>query len=120
MAPDADPGEEVALGVAPEVVGSNIANIPFVHVARRDVPGSDQVAQPLRGIRIVLVVVGAHCARPSRSAGERVVMGKSRAAKPTVARRSLCKSQGAPKAHCFPDPRANGESQGGTSNVGVA
>ena len=58
-APASDPGEEVALRVACEVIGCHVLDIARVHVARRDVAGRDQVAEPLRGIRLVLVVVGA-------------------------------------------------------------
>ncbi len=60
VAPDADAGEEVALGIALEVVGSDIVDAPFIHVTGRDVLGGDQVPQPLRGVRINFVVVGCH------------------------------------------------------------
>jgi hypothetical protein len=57
--PAADPGEEVALGVAGEVVGSNIGDAPGVDVARRDQAGVDQVAQPGGRIGVDLVVESA-------------------------------------------------------------
>jgi len=44
VAPDADPGEEMALNVAPEVVWLNVTNVPFVHVARGNMSRADQVA----------------------------------------------------------------------------
>jgi hypothetical protein len=37
--PDADAGEEVALGVASQIVRSDIFNTPFVNIAGRDQPG---------------------------------------------------------------------------------
>jgi hypothetical protein len=46
--PDADAGEEMALGESCKVGGVYILNAPFVDHARRDVAGGDQVAQPLR------------------------------------------------------------------------
>jgi hypothetical protein len=42
--PDADTGEEVALGVRAEVIGVYVLDRAFVDVARRDVAGGDQVA----------------------------------------------------------------------------
>jgi hypothetical protein len=59
VAPDADPGEEMALNVAPEVVWLNVTKVPFIHVARGDMPRADQVAQPRGGEGVVLVVIGA-------------------------------------------------------------
>jgi len=56
--PDADTGEEVALGVRAEVIGVHVLYGSFVDVARRDVPGGNQVAEPLGGVGVVLVVVG--------------------------------------------------------------
>ncbi|NGO94397.1 hypothetical protein BJL96_12165 [Burkholderia cenocepacia] len=50
----------MALVVGSQVIRSDILNAPFVDVARSDVPGGDQVAQPLRGIRVVFVVVRGH------------------------------------------------------------
>jgi len=41
VGPHPDAGEEMALGVGLEVVWSNIADVPLVHVARRDVPGGN-------------------------------------------------------------------------------
>lgn len=65
MAPPADAGEEMALVIAFEVVGVDIHDAPFVNVAWRDMAGGDKVAQPLRGVRIELVVVGGHNQSPT-------------------------------------------------------
>lgn len=48
-----------------EVRRSYILNAPFVNDARRDVAGGYQVAQPLRGVWVNLVVVGGHGQTPS-------------------------------------------------------
>jgi len=58
--PDTDSGEEMALVVGSQVIRSDILNAPFVDVARSDMPGGNQVAQPLRGVWVVLVVVRRH------------------------------------------------------------
>lgn len=63
IAPDPDACKEVALSVSHKVGWPYILDAPFVHVARRDVAGGDQVAQPCRGLRVDLVVVGADHAR---------------------------------------------------------
>ena len=60
MAPTADPGEEMTLGVAFEVIRRNLFDAPLVHVAGRDQALHDQVPQPFGGIRLDLVVVGSH------------------------------------------------------------
>jgi hypothetical protein len=52
VAPDADPGEEVALNVRSKVIWRYINNAPLVHVAWRDVPSRNQVTQPLRCKRV--------------------------------------------------------------------
>jgi len=58
VAPDPDPGEEVTLGVALEVLGLDIQNAPLVNVAGRDQPLPDQLPQPGSCLGVVLVVVG--------------------------------------------------------------
>jgi hypothetical protein len=63
----------MTLRVSAELVGSDILDAPFVDVARRDVPGADEVSQPLRRERIDLVVVGAHDRTPRESASLRRV-----------------------------------------------
>ena len=60
VGPDTDPGEEVALSVSRKFIWPYIADIPFIDMARRDVAGRNQFAQPRRGEWIDLVVVGAH------------------------------------------------------------
>ena len=65
-APATDPGEQMHLLVSPQVVSFDILNAPLVYVARGDMPRGDQVAKPLRGIRIELVVVRAHVAASPR------------------------------------------------------
>lgn len=54
--PDADSCEEVVLAISSEVVGSHILNISFIYIARRNVAGGDQVAQPFGCKWIDLVV----------------------------------------------------------------
>jgi hypothetical protein len=58
--PSGDTGEEMALGVAAEIVGSHVNDASFVNVATGDVSGGDEVAEPLRCIGVDLVVVGGH------------------------------------------------------------
>jgi hypothetical protein len=60
--PTSNAGEEMALTITPEVGGSHVGNASLVNVALGDVSGVDEVSEPLRGIRINLVVVGAHAA----------------------------------------------------------
>jgi hypothetical protein len=60
MAPNADAGEEVALGEAAQVAWVNIFNTPFVNITGRNVAGINQVAQPLGGCWVDFVVVGSH------------------------------------------------------------
>jgi hypothetical protein len=55
--PAADAGEEMALPVSGEVIGLNIGNAPGVDVAGGDQPRGNQVAQPLRGVGVELVVI---------------------------------------------------------------
>lgn len=57
--PAADPGEEVALRVAGEIVRPHVADVPLVHVSGANMSGCHQPPQPLGRERIVLVVVGA-------------------------------------------------------------
>lgn len=58
--PAADPGEEVALVVTPEVACCDILNASFIHVSWGYQSRFDEVPQPRRGIGFVLVVVGWH------------------------------------------------------------
>jgi hypothetical protein len=60
VGPSADAGEEVAVGVTAQIVGAYIDDASLVNVTWRDMSGSNEVSEPLGGIGIVLVVVGAH------------------------------------------------------------
>jgi hypothetical protein len=60
MAPNANTGKKVALGETAQVAWVDIFNTPFVNIAGRDVPGINQVAQPLGGSRVNLVVISRH------------------------------------------------------------
>jgi len=58
--PSADASEEMGLDVASEVVGPHVNDVSFVNVASGDVSGGDEVAEPLRGIGVDLVVISGH------------------------------------------------------------
>ena len=58
--PSGDPREEMAAVVSRKVIGAHLHDAPFIHIARHDVPGGDQVPQPFGGERVDLVVVGDH------------------------------------------------------------
>lgn len=58
--PSSNASEEMTLGVSSEFARSDIHDAPFVDIAPSDVPCGDEVAQPLRGVRVDLVVVGDH------------------------------------------------------------
>lgn len=60
VAPDADPGEEVALGIASEVIGAHVLDAAVVDIAWRDVSSLDEFAQPRRRERIVFIIIGGH------------------------------------------------------------
>lgn len=62
--PDADSSEEVALGVGCKFGRADVTNVPFINVAIGDHSCVDQVAEPLSGVRIDLVVI---CLRHRRS-----------------------------------------------------
>jgi hypothetical protein len=62
VGPSADASEEVALGIAVKVGGCHVGDRSFIHVSLGDLVVGDQGAQPCRGERIVLVVVGGHSA----------------------------------------------------------
>lgn len=67
MGPDANPGEKVALGKFSEVVRCDIFNTPFVNFALGDMPGGDEVTQPLSREWVDLVVVGRGLHAASRA-----------------------------------------------------
>jgi hypothetical protein len=58
--PSAEPGEEMGLGVSPQIVGSHVNDASLVDISSGDMSGFDEVAEPLRCIGIVFVVVGIH------------------------------------------------------------
>jgi hypothetical protein len=58
VAPDADAGEEVALNIPPKVICGDVSDISFIDLSWRDVARCNQVAQPLRRIGFVFVVIG--------------------------------------------------------------
>jgi hypothetical protein len=58
--PSADAGEEMALRVTLEVIGTNVHDRARVQVAWRDVSNSNEIAKPGRAIGIDLVVIGRH------------------------------------------------------------
>ena len=58
MGPDANAGEKVALRETAQVARVDIFDTPFIHIAGRDMAGFNQVAQPLGGCWVNLVVVG--------------------------------------------------------------
>jgi hypothetical protein len=58
--PNSNSSEEVALCEIFKVARDDIFNTPFVDDAGRDMPGIYQVAQPLGGVGVKLVVVRRH------------------------------------------------------------
>jgi hypothetical protein len=65
VAPYADPGEEVALGVFGKGVGIDVTYVAFIYISGRDVARCNQIPQPLRRVRVVLVIVGGHFVSPT-------------------------------------------------------
>jgi hypothetical protein len=59
-APSADAGEEMALGVASEVVGSHIGDRSCINVTFRYLPSFNQFPQPCSGERVEFVIVRGH------------------------------------------------------------
>jgi hypothetical protein len=75
--PSADAGEEVALAVSAQIVGPHVGDAALVDIAGRDVSGGDEVAQPLGGIGIDLIVVRRpHHLSVYRSGKELVITGR--------------------------------------------
>ena len=58
MGPNANACEEMALGIASQLAWAHIFDAALVNVAWGDVSCSDEVAEPLGGIRFDFVVVG--------------------------------------------------------------
>jgi hypothetical protein len=63
-APDSNSGEEMALGVSPQVFRIDILYAPLVHITGGNMAGGYQVAQPLGCIRVCLIVVRRHIISP--------------------------------------------------------
>lgn len=59
----------MALRVSAQVIRSDIFDTPFIDVAGGNVAGDDQVAKPLRRIRVDLVVIDAAHSSSSCSNG---------------------------------------------------
>jgi hypothetical protein len=58
--PPADPGEEMGLRIRSEIIWGYVLYASFIHIPARNLALSDEISEPLRGIGIVLVVVGGH------------------------------------------------------------
>jgi hypothetical protein len=58
VAPDADPGEEVALSIFGNVIWLDVSDVSFIYISRCNVASINQVAQPLSAIRIRFIVIG--------------------------------------------------------------
>jgi hypothetical protein len=71
VGPACNAGEEMALDVAAQIVGSDIDDGTLVNVAWRDESCSDEVAEPLRGEGVNLVVVRSHTYRLPVAKGDR-------------------------------------------------
>jgi hypothetical protein len=67
--PSGDAREEVALGVASEVIGLNIDDTSLVNVTGSDVSSRNEIAEPLGCIRVDFVVIGIHAASLSPCVG---------------------------------------------------
>ena len=75
MTPNADTGEEMALNIAPEIVRRHLGDAALIHVAGSDMTRSNEVAQPLGGERIDLVVIG--CQRAPSDLSSRTMPQKA-------------------------------------------
>jgi hypothetical protein len=73
VCPSADAGEEVTLRVRFEVIGAHLEDRSRVDVARRNAAEFDQIAKPLRGMRVDLVVIGWHSLCSPNAADDRRV-----------------------------------------------
>ena len=56
VGPSCDAGKEMTLGVGSELIRGDVLDAAFVNDAGGDVAGCDQVAEPLRGVGVDLVV----------------------------------------------------------------
>ena len=58
--PASDSSEKVAAVISSEIIGLHLLNRSVVNVAGSDLASGDQVAEPLRDVGVVVVVVGGH------------------------------------------------------------
>jgi hypothetical protein len=58
--PPSDPGEEVTLSITAEIICGYVLYVSLIHIPARNLALSDEISEPLRGIGVVLVVVGGH------------------------------------------------------------
>src|ERR1700744_974208 len=63
VGPHTDTGEEMALRVSAPIAGAHIFDASFIHIPWSDMSGGYEIAQPLRGIGLDLVVVSGHFIR---------------------------------------------------------
>ena len=60
IGPPSNAGEEMGLGIVPEVVGSHVDDASLVNISGGDMSGGNEIAEPLSGIRVDFIVVGTH------------------------------------------------------------
>ncbi len=60
VGPSADSGKEVTLPVSGKISRGDILDRSFIDIPGRQQLLGDQVAQPLRGKRIILIIIGGH------------------------------------------------------------
>jgi hypothetical protein len=57
----------MTLGEGGDVFGFKVTDVSFVHDARRDVPGDDELAQPSRRVLVDFIVERGHDTTPPQS-----------------------------------------------------
>lgn len=65
--PDSNPGKEVQLSESRKLVWPDVSNVSLIDDPISYVPSHDQVAQPLSGVWVYLVVERGHTHIPRRS-----------------------------------------------------
>ena len=70
VSPAADPGEEMAVAVAGKSVGSDIEDAALIDFPLRQMPFGDELSEPRRSERVVVVVPGHRRIASSRPAHE--------------------------------------------------
>src|SRR6185437_15360683 len=104
--PSAEAGEEVGLDEASDIIWLKVFDAPLVHHARRDMPGLDKVAQPLRAIWVDLVVE-VHRSPRSREARDAWPASRARPQAPAASERARSRSTGDRGAGNRTAPRAS-------------